>query len=84
MAVQKVGVSRVTQDQGALDGAKHVTLAQHPAGGKHSSRGERSDRVRLVLTLGPGRGLPEMRVQGVADGGSRVPFATIGSMVPRQ
>ena len=40
MIVAKVGVSRVTHHQGALDGAKHITLLNSAVGGKRVPRGE--------------------------------------------
>ena len=55
--ILKMGVPRVSQDQGALDGAKHVTLLSSPVGGKLGHREESGDRIRLVLPLGPSGGL---------------------------
>ena len=56
----QVGVSRMTQDQRALDSAQHITLLSAMVGGERGSGGRR-DRVGLVLPLSPGRGLREVR-----------------------
>ena len=78
----RVGVSRTTQDQRALDSAQDITLLRATVGGE---RVERGDRVGLVLSLSPAA-LPHMltRSRSAATSGSREPFATMGSMVPRQ
>ena len=52
--------TRLPQNQGTLDGAKHVALLGSPVGGEGSSRGEGGDRVGLVLPLSPGCGFREV------------------------
>ena len=57
-------------DQGALDCAKYIALFSSTVGDEHSPFGQSGDRVRLVLPLGPGRGLREVRSQSLTDDGS--------------
>ena len=61
-------LARFAQYKGALNGAENITLLGPPISGKHTTRGQSGDRVRLVLPFSPGRGLGKVGAQGGADG----------------
>ena len=59
--------SRAAPSASALsNGAQHVALLSAAVGGERGHRG-RSDGVGVVLPFSPGRGLPEVRLQGLTD-----------------
>ena len=60
-------LARISQDKGTLDGAENIALFSAAIGREHATRGQSGDRVRLVLPLGPGRGLREVGAQGGAN-----------------
>ena len=57
-------LTRVSQDKGALDGAKNVTLLCAAISGELTARGQSRDGVGLMLPLGPGRPLRESECAG--------------------
>ena len=90
----KMGFPCISQDQGALDGAKHISLSAPwlvanagPVGRavKDSVQAEASGKCdRRALRMHGKLVLPNMltRSRPAATRGSRVPLATTGSMVP--
>ena len=62
--VPHVRLTRISQDEGALDGAENIALLGAPISGEHATRGQSGDGVRLVLPLGPGGSLGEVGAQG--------------------
>ena len=57
-------LTRISQDEGTLDGAENIALFSAPIGGERATRGQSGDGVRLVLPLGPGRSLGEVGCAG--------------------
>ena len=49
-------LTRISQDEGTLDGAENIALFSAPISGERATRGQSGDGVRLVLPLGPGWG----------------------------
>ena len=57
-------LTRVSQNKGALDGAKNVTLFCAAISGELTARGQSRDGVGLTLPLGPGRRFGKVSAQG--------------------
>ena len=67
--VLQMRLTRISQDEGTLDGAENIALFRAPISGERATRGQSGDGVRLVLPLGPGRSLGEVGAQSGADVG---------------
>ena len=62
-------LTRISQDEGTLDGAENVALLSAAISGELKARGQSRDGVGLMLPLGPGGRLGKVSTQGGSDVG---------------